>query len=210
MKQGILDKLEGLSARLEELDRTLASGEATRDLDHYRKLTREHAELGPVVALYADWRRVQNDLRAAQEILDDAASDDPDMKALAAEEVAAAQARLPEIEQELQKLLLPKDDDDERNVFLEIRAGTGGDESALFAGSLFRMYARYAERRRSFLPAKPSWADTRKSSPVLRAMAFMPASSSIGWAPRAARAGNRVTGAYPYLGLHGGDHAGGR
>lgn len=148
MKQGILDKLEGLSARLEELDRTLASGEATRDLDHYRKLTREHAELGPVVALYADWRRVQDDLRAAQEILDDAASDDPDMKALAAEEVAAARARLPEIEQELQKLLLPKDDDDERNVFLEIRAGTGGDESALFAGSLFRMYARYAERRR--------------------------------------------------------------
>ena len=148
MKQGILDKLEGLSARLEELDRTLASGEATRDLDHYRKLTREHAELGPVVALYGDWRRVQDDLRAAQEILDDAVSDDPDMKALAAEEVAAARARLPEIEQELQKLLLPKDDDDERNVFLEIRAGTGGDESALFAGSLFRMYARYAERRR--------------------------------------------------------------
>ena len=148
MKQGILDKLEGLSARLEELDRTLASGEATRDLDHYRKLTREHAELGPVVALYGDWRRVQDDLRAAQEILDDAASDDPDMKALAAEEVAAARARLPEIEQELQKLLLPKDDDDERNVFLEIRAGTGGDESALFAGSLFRMFARYAERRR--------------------------------------------------------------
>ena len=148
MKQGILDKLEGLSARLEELDRTLASGEATRDLDHYRKLTREHAELGPVVALYGEWRRVQDDLRAAQEILDDAVSDDPDMKALAAEEVAAARARLPEIEQELQKLLLPKDDDDERNVFLEIRAGTGGDESALFAGSLFRMYARYAERRR--------------------------------------------------------------
>ena len=143
MKQSIRDKLESLSARLEELDRTLASGDATHDLDNYRKLTREHAELGPVVALYGTWRQTMADLQSAQEMMAD-----PEMRDLAEEEAEAAKARLPEIEQELQKLLLPKDADDERNVFLEIRAGTGGDESALFAGSLFRMYARYAERRR--------------------------------------------------------------
>lgn len=147
MKASILDKLESLSARLEEIDRALASGEATRDLDNYRKLTREHAELGPVVALYGTWRQTMADLQSAQEMLADPEMADPEMKALAGEEAEAAKSRLPEVEQELQKLLLPKDADDERNVFLEIRAGTGGDESALFAGSLFRMYARYAERR---------------------------------------------------------------
>ena len=143
MKQSIRDKLENLVARLDELDRILASGEATRDIDQYRKLSREHAELGPVVALYQTWRQTEADLQSAQEMMAD-----PEMRDLAEEEMRAAKERLPEIETELQKLLLPKDANDERNVFLEIRAGTGGDESALFAGSLFRMYTRYAERRR--------------------------------------------------------------
>lgn len=143
MKQSIRDKLEGLVGRLDELDRILASGEATRDMDQFRKMTREHAELGPVVALYKEWQQTEADLTSAQEMMAD-----PEMKELAEEEVKAAKERLPEIELELQKLLLPKDANDERNVFLEIRAGTGGDESALFAGSLFRMYTRYAERQR--------------------------------------------------------------
>ena len=143
MKQSIRDKLENLVARLDELDRILASGEATRDMDQYRKLSREHAELGPVVALYQTWRQTESDLQSALEMMAD-----PEMKDLAEAEVKSAKERLPEIETELQKLLLPKDANDERNVFLEIRAGTGGDESALFAGSLFRMYTRYAERRR--------------------------------------------------------------
>ena len=143
MKQSIRDKLENLVARLDELDRILASGEATRDMDKYRKLSREHAELGPVVALYQTWRQTESDLQSALEMMSD-----PEMKDLAEAEVKSAKERLPEIETELQKLLLPKDANDERNVFLEIRAGTGGDESALFAGSLFRMYTRYAERRR--------------------------------------------------------------
>ena len=143
MKQSIRDKLEQLVGRLDELDRILASGEATRDMDQFRKMTREHAELGPVVALYKTWQQTEADLASAQEMLAD-----PDMRELAEEEVKAARERLPEIESELQKLLLPRDANDERNVFLEIRAGTGGDESALFAGSLFRMYARYAERQR--------------------------------------------------------------
>ena len=142
MKQSIRDKLENLVGRLDELDRVLASGEAMRDMDQYRKLTREHAELGPVVALYQTWRQIDMDLQSAQEMMAD-----PEMKELAEAEMKSAKERLPEIEAELQKLLLPKDANDERNVFLEIRAGTGGDESALFAGNLFRMYTRYAERQ---------------------------------------------------------------
>ena len=143
MKQSIRDKLEGLVGRLDELDRTLASAEATRDLDQFRRMTREHAEVGPVVALYKEWQQAEADLASAQEMLAD-----PEMKELAEEEMQAARDRLPALELELQRLLLPKDANDERNVFLEIRAGTGGDESALFAGNLFRMYTRYAERRR--------------------------------------------------------------
>ena len=143
MKQSIRDKLENLVGRLDELDRILASGEATKDMDQYRKLTREHAELGPVVALYQTWRQTDSDLQSAQEMMAD-----PEMKELAEAELKSAKERLPEIESELQKLLLPKDANDDRNVFLEIRAGTGGDESALFAGNLFRMYTRYAERQR--------------------------------------------------------------
>ena len=143
MKQSIRDKLENLVGRLDELDRILASGEATRDMDQYRKMTREHAELGPVVALYKTWQQTDADLQSAIEMMAD-----PEMKELAEAEVKAAKDRLPEIEIELQKILLPKDANDNRNVFLEIRAGTGGDESALFAGNLFRMYSRYAERQR--------------------------------------------------------------
>jgi peptide chain release factor 1 len=143
MKQSIRDKLENLVGRLDELDRILASGEATRDMDQFRKMTREHAELGPVVALYKEWQQTATDLASAQEMMAD-----PEMKELAEEEMRSAKERLPEIEIDLQKLLLPKDANDERNIFLEIRAGTGGDESALFAGNLFRMYTRYAERRR--------------------------------------------------------------
>jgi peptide chain release factor 1 len=143
MKQSIRDKLESLAGRLDELDRALSSAEATRDMNEFRRMTRERAELAPVVALYGQWRRAEADMESAREMLAD-----PEMKALAEEEMLEAKERLPALEVELQRLLLPKDADDERNVFLEIRAGTGGDESALFAGDLFRMYARYAERRR--------------------------------------------------------------
>ncbi len=121
----------------------LATEEATRDMNQYRKLTREHAELEPVVALYTQFRQAESDIATAQELLSD-----PDMKALAEEELADGKARIEALEIELQKALLPKDPNDERNIFLEIRAGTGGDESALFAADLFRMYSRFAERNR--------------------------------------------------------------
>ena len=143
MKSSIREKLENLSERLVELDRLLGSEGATANMDNYRKLTREHADITPVAALYAQWAQAEQDLASAQEMLAD-----PDMKEFAAEEMDAAKATMEKLEDELQIALLPKDPNDERNLFLEVRAGTGGDESAIFAGNLFRMYTRYAERQR--------------------------------------------------------------
>ena len=139
----MLSKLDQLTQRLEELNSLLQQPEVTADMDNYRKLTREHAELGPLVALYGSYTQADNDIKAAQEMLSD-----PDMKEFAQEEIAAGKARMEQLEIDLQKMLLPKDPNDERNIFLEIRAGTGGDEAALFAGDLLRMYTRFAERNR--------------------------------------------------------------
>jgi peptide chain release factor 1 len=112
-------------------------------MEQYRKLSREHAELDPVVKLFDLYRESEADIAEAQGMLAD-----PEMKSYAESEIKAARDRIEVLAAELQKLLLPKDPNDERNIFVEIRAGTGGDESALFAGDLFRMYARYAERQR--------------------------------------------------------------
>jgi peptide chain release factor 1 len=143
VKQSIANKLAQLSNRLEELNRLLASEGATADLDQYRKLSREHAEITPVVELYQLYVKSEGDLQAAQDM-----SGDPSMRDFAESEIKQTRERLAGIEEDLQKKLLPKDPNDDRNIFLEIRAGTGGDESALFAGELFRMYSRYAERNR--------------------------------------------------------------
>ena len=141
MKPTIASKLAQLSARLEELNALLSSEDVTRNLDNYRRLTREHAEIGPVVELFHAYQKCEQDVAAALDM-----ASDPEMRELAEPEVHHGRQRLIEIEAELQKQLLPKDPSDERNIFLEIRAGTGGDESALFGGDLFRMYVRYAER----------------------------------------------------------------
>ncbi len=143
MKSSIRQKLELLVDRLDEIDRMLASPDAANDMEQFRKLSRERAEVEPVVIQFNAFRQAENDLLEAEAMLAD-----PDMREFAEEEMAAAKARLPELEIELQKLLLPRDPNDEKSVLLEIRAGTGGDESALFAGDLFRMYSRYAERQR--------------------------------------------------------------
>ena len=143
MKTTIHDKLAHLSRRLAELDLLLASETATQDMDAYRKLSREHAEIAPVAALFADYRKAEAGVHSAQAMLAD-----PEMKDLAEEEIRACREEMARLEDELQRALLPADPNDDRNLFLEIRAGTGGDESALFAGDLFRMYARYAERQR--------------------------------------------------------------
>jgi peptide chain release factor 1 len=143
MKPSILAKLAQLADRLEEVGGLLASEEATRDMDQYRKLNREHSELTPVVELWHEFNRINADLADAEEMLSD-----PEMAEMAAEEIKEGKVRLEQLDLDLQKALLPKDPNDERNIFLEIRAGTGGDESALFAADLFRMYSRYAERNR--------------------------------------------------------------
>jgi peptide chain release factor 1 len=139
----MLAKLDQLANRLVELDELLMHQDATSNMDNYRRMTREHAELGPLVALYRQYQDASGDLAAAQDMLQD-----PQMKDFAQEEIDAARTRLAQLDVELQKMLLPKDENDERNIFLEIRAGTGGDESALFAGDLLRMYTRFAERNR--------------------------------------------------------------
>ena len=142
MKPNLSDRLLQLSQRLEELNHLLSAVDVTRNLDHYRKLTREHAELGPVVEYFHAYQQTERDLATAKEMLSD-----PEMKAFAEAELRENQAKLDLLAIEIQKRLLPKDPNDERNIFLEIRAGTGGDESALFSGDLFRMYSRYAERQ---------------------------------------------------------------
>ncbi|MBI3937456.1 MAG: peptide chain release factor 1 [Betaproteobacteria bacterium] len=141
MKASIAAKLAQLSNRLQEIDRLLSSENATADRENYRRLAREHAEITPVVELYRKYRSGEDDIRTAQEM-----AADPEMREFAEAEIRETRERLAGIETELQKQLLPKDPNDERSIFLEIRAGTGGDESALFSGELFRMYARFAER----------------------------------------------------------------
>ncbi|NMG66376.1 peptide chain release factor 1 [Azoarcus indigens] len=143
MKQSIRDKLEHLSARLQELDRALASEDAARDMNAFRDLSRERAEIEPAVELYAAYRQAEADGETARELLGD-----PEMQEFAGAELQAAQARIGALEHDLQRALLPRDPNDDRNLFLEIRAGTGGDEAALFAADLLRMYTRYAERQR--------------------------------------------------------------
>ena len=147
MKPSIAKKLTSLSERLVELDRFLSDPGVVNDMDNYRKITREHAELSPVVALFYDYQKSEADIAAAMEM-----AADPEMRAqlgdFADDEIKAGKARLESLEVDLQRQLLPKDPNDDKNIFIEVRGGTGGDESALFAGDLFRMYARYAERQR--------------------------------------------------------------
>ncbi|MBL8443929.1 MAG: peptide chain release factor 1 [Zoogloeaceae bacterium] len=143
MKQSIRDKLEQLAARLAELDREFASEDAARDMETFRTRGRERAEIEPVVSLYAAFCQAESDGRNARAMLDDA-----EMRELAELEITEAGERAEALEHELERALLPRDPNDERNLFLEIRAGTGGEEAALFAGDLLRMYTRYAERQR--------------------------------------------------------------
>jgi peptide chain release factor 1 len=143
MKPSLGAKLESLTRRLGELDAALAAEEATRDMEMYRRLTREHAEIQPVVERYREWKSAERDVATASDMLAD-----PELRDFGQAEAEQARARMAELEDDLQRMLLPKDPNDARNIFLEIRAGTGGEESALFAGDLLRMYSRYAERNR--------------------------------------------------------------
>jgi peptide chain release factor 1 len=142
MKATLLSKLETLTDRHEEVSALLGDSQTIADQNKFRDLSREYAELEPVVTCYAQHKRVKVDLDEAQQMLDDT---DPDVREMAQEELLSAGESLATLELELQKLLLPRDPNDSHNVFLEIRAGTGGDEAAIFSGDLFRMYSRFAE-----------------------------------------------------------------
>ena len=143
MKPSLLVKLQQLAERLNAVDRLLSEPEIASRMDDYRKLTKERAELAPVVQELHTYEALDRDLRSAEEWLND-----PELKAFALEETQRLKQALEQQSAELQRLLLPRDPNDERNVILEIRAGTGGDESALFSADLLRMYIRYAERNR--------------------------------------------------------------
>jgi peptide chain release factor 1 len=145
MQASIETKLEQLCARHEEIAALLADPETIARQDRFRELSQEYAQLEPVKAAYTRYREQRAAMENAREMLDDA---DADMRELAREELAGAEAELEALEDELQILLLPRDPHDDSNIFLEIRAGTGGDEAAIFAGDLFKMYTRYAEQRR--------------------------------------------------------------
>ena len=143
MKSSIRQRLEQLADRLAEVDALLGTQEAARDMEAFRRMNKERSDIAEVVDLFAAYRQAENDLVTAN-----AMESDAEMREFARAEADAARETMARLEGDLQRALLPRDPDDDKNIFLEIRAGTGGDESALFAGDLFRMYARYAERQR--------------------------------------------------------------
>ena len=135
-------KLESLERKFLDLEQELADPTVFNDQDRYRKLTKAHSDLKPVVDIFRQYRELKQNLVDNQELLNDA---DPDIREMAHEEIKSIEEKLPELEHDLKVLLLPTDPLDEKNIILEIRAGTGGEEAALFAADLFRMYSRYAE-----------------------------------------------------------------
>src|SRR6201994_4448176 len=142
MKESIRQRLEKMTDRFEEVGRLLATSDVAGSSQQFRDLSMEYARLEPLAVAFRGYHGLERDLAAAQEMLGDS---DPDMRNLGAEEVGRVQRDLTSAEADLRKLLIPKDPRDDKNIFLEIRAGTGGDEAAIFAGDLFRMYSRYAE-----------------------------------------------------------------
>lgn len=144
MNPSIQNKLDHLAERREEISALLSDPSVLNDQNQYRKLSMEYSDINPVVELYRAYKDQLEELNAAKAMLEDR---DKEMQALARDEIARLEPQLEDNELRLRKALLPKDPNDDRNIFLEIRAGTGGDEAALFAGDLFRMYSLYAERR---------------------------------------------------------------
>jgi peptide chain release factor 1 len=142
----LFEKLDQIESRYQELTAQLSSPEVLNDTSRYQKLARTHADLSEVVDKYREWKDLERGLRDTKQMLVE--SDDPEIKQLAHEEERQLLQRKEVVENQLKRLLLPKDPTDEKNVILEIRAGTGGDEAALFAAELFRMYSRYAESQR--------------------------------------------------------------
>ena len=142
--QAMFDNLSGVEDRFHEVEKLLGDPETIKDQVNYQKYVREHAELNKIVTAYREYRKVKGDIKESQELMQEG---DAEIRELAREELAQLIETEQALEQELRMLLLPKDPNDDKNVVLEIRAGTGGEEAALFAADLFRMYSRYAEGR---------------------------------------------------------------
>ncbi len=141
----LLDRLEGLVSRYEEVGTLITDPSVIADQRRYVKLTKEYKDLGAIVKKRAEYVQTLTTIDEAKEML--AAEDDAEMREMAREELAAAQERIPELEEDIKLLLIPADPEDDKNVIMEIRGGTGGDEAALFAGDLFRMYSKYCETK---------------------------------------------------------------
>src|ERR1700743_2801398 len=141
----MFDKLEAVEKRFEDLDTLLADPEIIAKRSEFLKLSKEHADIGPLVEAFREYKRVINDLEAKKPLLEEK---DPEMRSMAREEIARLTEERTTLEERMKVLLLPKDPNDDKNIVLEIRGGTGGEEAALFAADLFRMYTRYAERQR--------------------------------------------------------------
>ncbi len=141
----MFDRLEQIEARFEEMGRQMADPEVLADHEKYQKIAKQHRELEPVIEKFREFRDVKTGMADARTMMGES---DPEIRAMAQEELAVLEQRAPRIEEELKLLLLPKDPNDEKNVVLEIRAGTGGDEASLFAAEIFRMYSRFAEQHR--------------------------------------------------------------
>ncbi|MGC2331782.1 MAG: peptide chain release factor 1 [Candidatus Acidiferrales bacterium] len=139
----LFEKLDQIESRYEEMTRELSSPEVHDDSARYQKLAKTHSELGEIVAKYREWKELEKGYKGAKQLI--AESDDPEMRQMAHDELRDLEGRREIVERELRLLLVPKDPNDEKNVIVEIRAGTGGDEASLFAAELFRMYSRYAE-----------------------------------------------------------------
>jgi hypothetical protein len=202
----MFDRLDQLEARYEELGRQMSDPTLVNDQENFRKVAKAHRDLEPVVEKFRAYRKIRDGIAEAKAMLADA---DPEVNAMAAEELALLEPQLAPIEEELKGLLLPKDPNDEKNVILELRAGTGGDEAALFVAEVFRMYMRFAEQKRwkvEVLSQRAEGCDgDHRGHECLLAVEVR-----VGSASRAASAGDRDTGARAYVGDYGGSASGGR
>jgi len=143
--ESLLDKLDGLEARFQEVSLLITDPSVIADMKRFVKLNREYRDLEPVVAARKEYIRLQENIAEAKELM--ANESDPEMRQMAREELDTANERLPQLEEEIKQMLIPADPQDEKDVIMEIRGGTGGDEAALFAGDLFRMYCKYCESK---------------------------------------------------------------
>ena len=142
--ESLLDKLDGLEARFQEVSLLITDPSVISDMKRFVKLNREYRDLEPVVAARKEYIQLQKSIEEARELLSE---NDPEMRQMAREELDSANARLPQLEEEIKQMLIPADPQDDKDVIMEIRGGTGGDEAALFAGDLYRMYMKYCETK---------------------------------------------------------------